>query len=269
MKIAFIGGGNMGEAMLAAVLAKKLAAPRDISVGEISQERREYLAKKFGVAVTPDARQAASGKDIIVLAVKPQNLPDVLAALKSGLVPAQLVLSIAAGVRIAAIGRGLGQERIVRAMPNMPAQIGCGITGWTATASVTEAQKGRARTILGAMGQEIYFDDEKYLDMVTAVSGSGPAYFFLFAEALIDAAAGIGLNRRDAERLVLQTMLGSAHLLEKSGRPAAELRRSVTSKGGTTERALEAFEKGNLTQLVYEAVKAAYQRAVELGNSQP
>ena len=268
MKIAFIGGGNMGEAMLAAVLAKKLAVPRDISVGEISEERREYLAKKYHVAVTPDAHEAAGDKDVIVLAVKPQNLPDVLTTLKGALKTGQFVLSIAAGARIDTIRQGLGHGCIVRAMPNTPAQIGYGMSGWTATPGVTDTQRGLARAILAAMGQEIYFNDEKYLDMVTAISGSGPAYFFLFAEALIEAAAGIGLNRPEAERLVLQTMLGSAHLLEKSGRPAADLRRSVTSKGGTTERALDILEKGNFTRLVNEAVKAAYQRAVELGNNQ-
>ena len=265
MKIAFIGGGNMGEAIIAALLDKKLAAAGDISVAEVVKERRDYLAKKYGVAVMESGTAAVKGREVIVLAVKPQSLPDVLVALKGALAPAQLVLSIAAGVRIAAISRGLGHEHVVRSMPNTPAQIGWGISGWTATPAVTEKEKGLARAILGAMGHEIYFDDEKYLDMVTAVSGSGPAYCFLFAEALVEAAVNIGLARPEAERLVLQTMLGSAHLLEKSGRPAAELRRNVTSKGGTTERALQVFEKGNFTQLVSEAVKAAFQRATELG----
>jgi pyrroline-5-carboxylate reductase len=265
MKIAFIGGGNMGEAIIAALLAKKLAAAGDITVAETIAERRDYLAKKYGAAVTESAQAAVTGRDVIVLAVKPQSLPDVLTALKGALVPAQLVLSIAAGVRIATISRGLGHEPVVRSMPNTPAQIGLGMSGWTATPAVTEKQKGWARAILGAMGQEIYFDDEKYLDMVTAVSGSGPAYCFLFAEALAGAAVNIGLARPDAERLVLQTMLGAAHLLEKSGKPAAELRRNVTSKGGTTERALEVFTRGDFGQLVSEAVKAAFLRAQELG----
>jgi pyrroline-5-carboxylate reductase len=267
MKIAFIGGGNMGEAILASLLQKKRVIPAGVTVSDVSEARRNYISEKYGVPVTDDNREAVSGQDVIVLAVKPQNITEVLAGLKGALKTAQLVLSIAAGVRIATISRGLSHGRVVRAMPNTPAQIGYGITGWTATPGVTEAQKELARAILGAMGQEIYFDDEKYLDMVTAVSGSGPAYFFLFAEALIDAAVDIGLPRPEAERLVLQTMLGSAHLLEKSGRPAAELRRSVTSKGGTTERALEVFEKGNFTRLVAEAVRAAHQRAIELGNN--
>ena len=265
MKIAFIGGGNMGEAMLAATLVKKLAAPDDTIVSDISAPRLAVLEERYGVAVTESPDDAVKGQDVIVLAVKPQNLPEVLAALKGKLTPGQLALSIAAGVRISTINSGLEHECVVRAMPNTPAQVGWGITGWTATPAVTETQKGWARIILGAMGQEIYFDDETYLDRVTAVSGSGPAYFFLFAEALTEAAVDIGLSRQEAERLVLQTMLGAAHLLEKSDRPPDELRHNVTSKGGTTERALEVFEKNGLGRIVREAVRAAYRRAQELG----
>jgi pyrroline-5-carboxylate reductase len=257
----------MGEAILASLLQKKRVIPSGVSVSDVSKARRDHISEKYGVSVTDDNREAVKEKDVIVLAVKPQQINDVFKDLYHILTSSQVVVSIAAGVKILTITRGLGVSRVVRAMPNTPAQIGMGITGWTATPGVTEEQKNRARTILGAMGQEIYFDDEKYLDMVTAVSGSGPAYFFLFAEALIEAAAGIGLPRREAERLVLQTMLGSAHLLEVSGRPAAELRRSVTSKGGTTERALEVFENGNFSSLVAGAVKAAYDRAIELGNN--
>ncbi|OGO00336.1 MAG: pyrroline-5-carboxylate reductase, partial [Chloroflexi bacterium RBG_13_52_12] len=212
MKIAFIGGGNMGEAILGAMLEKKLCKPADISVSDISESRRDYLKKKYGITVTASSREAVSGKNVIVLAVKPQNINEVLADLKGILKPGQLVLSIAAGVKISTISRGLGHGSIVRSMPNTPAQIGLGISGWTATGEVSEEQKAWARTILGAMGQEIYFDDEEYLDAVTAVSGSGPAYFYLFAESLIDAAVEVGLARKDAEELVSQTMLGAAHL---------------------------------------------------------
>ncbi len=265
MKIAFIGGGNMGEAMLAAVLEKKLAAPAGISVSDISEPRRRYLKERYGIAVTENNRAAIAGKDIIVLAVKPQNIPEVLADLKGQLKSTQLVLSIAAGVKIDTISRGLGHKKIVRAMPNTPAQIGFGMSGWTATAAVTPAQKEQARAVLAAMGKEISFGDEQYLDAVTAVSGSGPAYFYLFAESLINAAVNIGLSRSNAEELVLQTMLGSAQLLIKSGQPPAELRRAVTSKGGTTERALKALEDGGFARLVEEAVRAAYLRAKELG----
>jgi len=265
MKIAFIGGGNMGEAMLAALLEKKLCAPADICVSDVSKERLQSLKDKYGVAVTGSNREAAAGKDVIVLAVKPQTLPEILPDLKGSLKATQLILSIMAGVRISKIGEGLPHRRIVRAMPNTPARIGYGASGWTATAEITKNQKDSARAILGAMGKEIYFDDEKYLDMVTAVSGSGPAYIFILAEALIEAAVKIGLPRKEAEALVSQTMLGSVHLLAQSGQPPAELRRNVTSRGGTTEAALKVFADGGFSRLVEDAVKAAHLRAKELG----
>jgi pyrroline-5-carboxylate reductase len=255
----------MGEAMLAVVLEKKLATPPDIAVSDISASRRDYLEKQYGIIVTENNRIAVKVKDLIVLAVKPQNIPEVLADLKGHLKSNQLVLSIAAGVSINTISQGLGHDGIVRAMPNTPARIGFGMSGWTATAAVTPSQKKQARAVLAAMGREIYFDDEKYLDMVTAISGSGPAYFYLFAGSLINAAVNIGLSPPDAERLVRQTMLGSAQLLLKSGKSPAALRRAVTSKGGTTERALSVLAKGGFAELVKEAVMAAYLRARELG----
>jgi len=150
-------------------------------------------------------------------------------------------------------------------MPNTPAQVGIGMSGWTASAAVTLAQKEKAKAILAAMGAEIYFDNENYLDAVTAVSGSGPAYFYLFAESLIDAAVNIGVPRPDAEQLVRQTMLGAAQLFIRSGQSPADLRRAVTSKGGTTEQSLKVFEDGDLAGLVASAVRAAWLRSQELG----
>lgn len=252
--------------MVASLLEKKLCKPADICVSDVSEPRREYFKKQCGVAVTAGNREAVNGKDIVVLAVKPQNLPEVMADLKGYLKPAQLVLSIVAGVKISTIAQGLGHSCVVRCMPNTPARVGFGMSGWTATGEVTGEQKEQAQAILGAMGREIYFDNEKYLDMVTAVSGSGPAYVFLLAESLVDAVVSIGLPRKEAEELVSQTILGSAHLMQKSGKPPAELRRNVTSRGGTTERALQVFEKGGFARIVEEAVKAAYERAKELGS---
>jgi pyrroline-5-carboxylate reductase len=266
MKIAFIGGGNMGEAILAALLNKKLAKAGDITVSDVSKERLEFLNKQYKVAVTDDNRVAVAGKDIIVLAVKPQTLPEVMAGLNGNLKTNQLVLSIIAGATIGKIGQGLAHKAIVRSMPNTPARIGHGMTGWTATPEVTAVQKESARAVLGAMGKEIYFDDEKYLDMVTAVSGSGPAYFFLLAESLTEAGLKIGLSRQQAEEMIVQTMLGAAELLAQSGQSPAVLRQNVTSKGGTTEAALKVFTNGGLNKLVVEAVKAACERAKELGN---
>lgn len=266
MKIAFIGGGNMGEAMLSAILEKGLSTPDAVGVGDVRGERRDHLHEKYGVVVAEDNREVAGSGDIVVMAVKPQNLAEVMAELNGCLKPIQLVLSIIAGARINSLCQGLSHSRVVRAMPNTPAQVGAGISAWTATAEVTEEQREWVRAILGAMGKEIYFDDEKYLDMATAVSGSGPAYFFLLAESLVDAAVHIGLPRDAAEELVLQTMLGSAHLMRESGKTPAELRQNVTSPGGTTAQALNILEEGRFSDLIREAVRAAYNRAKELGN---
>jgi pyrroline-5-carboxylate reductase len=266
MKIAFIGGGNMGEAMLAALLDKGLSLPQDISVGDISQSRRQHLQQKYGVTVMADNREALRNAGVIVLAIKPQNLAQVMAQLSGQIKPTQLVLSIIAGAKISTLCQGLKHNRVVRAMPNTPAQIGEGMTVWAATKEVTRRQKKWAASILGAMGKEIYVEDEKYIDMATAVSGSGPAYFFLFVEALVDAAVDIGFSRKMARELVLQTMLGAGHLIQKSGKEPAELRRMVTSPGGTTAEALSELEKGGFANLVKQTVKAAYDRAKELGS---
>lgn len=265
MKIAFIGGGNMGEAMLAAILKKELAKPEAIIVGDVAEARREHLAKKYGVAAASDNLGAVERGEVVVLAVKPQNLAEVMKELGGRLKPTQLVISIIAGAKIKNLSRGLRHNSIIRAMPNTPAQIGEGISVWTATAEVSKQQKESARAILGAMGKEVYVDDEDYIDMATAVSGSGPAYFFLMVEALVDAAVEIGLPREKALALVLQTMLGSGHLIQRSGKEPAELRRMVTSPGGTTAQALEQLEKGKFADLLKRAVKAAYDKARELG----
>ena len=265
MKIAFIGGGNMGEAILSAVLDKGLSRPPAISVSDTAEARCQYLEQKYGVAVMSSNRQAVDRGDVVVLAIKPQNLVEVMAELNGQLTQKQLVLSIIAGARINTLCHGLNHNCVVRAMPNTPAQIGEGISVWTATPEVTESQKEWAGSILGAMGKEIYVDDEKYIDMATAMSGSGPAYIFLFMESLVDAAVHIGLPRDMAQELVLETILGSGHFVQRSGKPLAELRRMVTSSGGTTAEALLQLEKGGFSELVRQAVKAAYNKAKSLG----
>jgi len=266
MKIAFIGGGNMAEAMLSAIIGKSIALPSDIMSSDIAEERRKYLEQKYKIAVTDNNQQAVVDSDIIILAIKPQNLNDVMKDLNSVLKPEQMVLSIIAGAGINKLSTSLGYKNIVRSMPNTPAQIGDGMTVWTATSEVTEIQKKQAATILGAMGKEIFVSDEKYLDMATAVSGSGPAYYFLLTEALATAAAEIGLPSDIADELVLQTFIGAAHLLRESGKSPAELRRMVTSPGGTTAAALQQFEDGGFSRLVSKAVEAAHKRAMELGS---
>jgi len=264
MNIAFVGGGNMGEAMLAAVLTRALAQPESISVSDVSSSRLDYLKKQYSVTVTSANPEAVSGKDIIILAVKPQNLAELLAELNGRVKPTQLILSIIAGAKISTIFLGLNHNAVVRAMPNTPAQIGEGMSVWTATSDVTDQQKQAAKSILGAMGRELYVDDEAYLDMATAISGSGPAYFFLMVEALVDAAMEIGLPRDMAQELVVQTMLGSGKFIQASGEAPAALRKKVTSPGGTTAAALAQFEKGAFNELVRRAVRDAYERAKEL-----
>jgi len=266
LKIAFIGGGNMGEAILSALLDKNLAKSESLSVSDISEPRRKHLKQKYAVTTTANNQQAIANCDVVVLAIKPQNLTDVMTELKGQLQTTQLLLSIIAGARIDTLCKRLSHKNVVRAMPNTPAQIGEGISVWTATTAVTEQQKRWAASILGAMGKQIYVDDERLIDMATAVSGSGPAYLFLFVEALIEAAVHIGLPRDIAQELVLETVLGSGHLIQKSGKEPAELRRMVTSPGGTTAEALLQLEKGDFVGLLAQAVSAAHEKAKRLGN---
>lgn len=265
MKIAFIGGGNMGEAMLSAVLNKGLATPPDISLSDVSESRRQHIGQEYGVYVTARNPEVLTRSDMVVLAIKPQNLVAVMTELNGQLKPHQLVLSIIAGARIDTLCLGLNHKTVVRVMPNTPAQIGMGVSVWTATAEVTEQQREWVSSILGAMGKEIYVAAEKYIDMATAVSGSGPAYVFLFMESLVEAAVHIGLPRNIAQELVLETLLGSGYLVQKSGKEASELRRMVTSPGGTTAEALRQLEKGGFSNLILQAIIAAHDKARNLG----
>ena len=263
VKIALIGGGAMGEAMAKRLLTKKVAGPQDIVISDISPTRRELLSREYGVSCLADNEEAVKNADLIILAVKPQNLHQVMEEVK-GLVSKQLVLSIVAGASLSSLCEGLNHSSVVRAMPNMPAQIGEGMTIWTATGKTQKKQKELAQTVLGALGQEIYVADEKYLNMATALSASGPAYVFLFIEALVDAGVHIGLPRDMARELVLQTIIGSTHTVEKTGRHPADLRNMVTSPGGTTTEALLELEKGRFRSLLLEAVAAAYRKAESL-----
>jgi pyrroline-5-carboxylate reductase len=263
IRIAFIGGGAMGEALVKCLLTKKVAAPQDMVVSDVSPVRRELLSREYGVSTLVDNRTAVANADLIILAVKPQNLPQVMEELK-GLARKQLVLSIVAGATLSSLCQGLNHSSIIRAMPNMPAQIGEGMTIWTATVETEQKQRGLAQTVLGALGKEVYVTDEKYLGMATALSGSGPAYVFLFIEALVDAGVHIGLPRDMAQELVIQTILGSTRTVEKTGKHPADLRNMVTSPGGTTTEALLQLEKGRFRSLLLEAVAAAYKKAKHL-----
>jgi pyrroline-5-carboxylate reductase len=263
LKIAFIGGGAMGEAMIRCLLTRKVVMPQDVTVSDVSPVRRKLLIREYGVNTLADNKKAAARADVIVLAVKPQNLHQVMGEVK-GLVSRKLVLSIVAGASLSDLSEGLDHSSVVRAMPNMPAQIGEAMTVWTATAETQQEQKQLSQRVLAALGREIYVADERYLNMATALSASGPAYVFLFIEALIDAGVHIGLPRDMARELVVQTVIGSTHTVEKVGRHPADLRNTVTSPGGTTTEALHQLEKGGFRSLLLEAVAAAYEKTKHL-----
>lgn len=264
MKIAFIGGGVMGEAMIRGILGKGLTMPQEIMANDISAKRLSSLEKLYGIGVTDEYGITLEGADVIVIAVKPQNLPGLMPQLHGHLKHGQLVLSIIAGAAIETITGGLEHRSVIRAMPNTPAQIGKGMIVWTSSNEVSQRQRETARSILGALGREIYVPDEKYIDMATAVSGSGPAYVFLVMEALVDAAIHIGLPHEMAEELVLETVVGASLLAKETGTPPKELREMVTSPGGTTAQAISKLEDGGLRDLVLRAVIAAYEKAKAL-----
>jgi pyrroline-5-carboxylate reductase len=267
-QIAFIGPGVMAEAMIAGLLHKKLARPENIIAAGPREERGKDLTKTYKIKATTDNAAAASNADVVVLSVKPQRLSEVMKGLYK-IRPEALVLSIVAGASIQKISRTLKHQAVVRSMPNTPGQIGEGITVWTASPKTSQEQQEMARQILGALGEEVFVEDESYLDMATALSGTGPAYVFLFTEALIDAGVHMGFPRRIAEQLVLQTIKGSASFYHQAGRHPATLRNQVTSPGGTSAEALYYLEKAGFRTAISRAVWAAYQRSLELGKEKP
>lgn len=265
MNISFIGGGVMAEAIVRGVLAKGIAAPKEVCIGEPVEARRRSLVKEYGIQVTADNREAARYGDLIVLAIKPQNLPEVMAELSGGLRKEQAVLSIIAGARMETLAGGLRHAAIVRVMPNTPAQIGAGMSLWLAAKEVPPAYHGATASILRTLGEELEVHEERYLDMATALSASGPAYVFLFLEGLIDAGVYMGMSRDMARALAIQTVLGSARLAQETGKHPAELRDMVTSPGGTTAEALRALEEGGFRATILRAVVAAYEKSKRLG----
>jgi pyrroline-5-carboxylate reductase len=265
-RLSFIGCGVMAEAIIAGLLGKNLVKPEQVVGSHPREERREELAGKYGIRLVEHNRDAVEAtSSIVVLTVKPQRLSVVLRDLKEAVKPDHLVISIVAGTRIETIADALQHRAIVRAMPNTPAQIGEGMTVWTATAEVTEAQQAQIHAIFGALGREMHVEEERMIDMATALSATGPTYTFLVMEALIDAGVHMGFSRHVAEELVLQTMLGSVLFARESRKHPAELRNMVTSPGGTSAEAIYQMEKGGLRTVLSKAVWAAFQRATALG----
>lgn len=264
-KIAFIGSGVMGEAMIKGLLAQGLTTAECLRASDPWAERLEYIRKTYNVETTADNAAAVRDAEIVVLSIKPQSLPKVGKDLHSKIHPDALVLSIIAGARISTLQNKLYHDRIVRAMPNTPGQLGKGMTVWTATDHVTARQLKQTEAILGAMGEQLQVDEEGFLDMATGLSGSGPGFVLLLIEAMIDAGVHMGFSRRDAEKMVLQTIDGTVALMRASGRHSAELKNQVTSPGGTTAAGLYELEKASIRAIINDAIFAAYRRSQELG----
>lgn len=277
-RLAFVGCGVMAEAVITGLLRRQLVAADQIVGSHPRAARREELYAKYGVRTFEDNREAVlaaheaatpsesgTGASLVILAVKPQRLNKVLRELKGAIQPDQLVVSIVAGARTETISEALLHPAVVRTMPNTPAQIGQGMTAWTATEEVSEAQERAVCAMLAALGKTMRVENERQIDMATALSATGPTYIFLVMEALVDAGVHMGFSRHAAQELVQQTMLGSVMFAQESHKHPAELRNMVTSPGGTSAEAIYQMEKGSLRTVLSKAVWAAYQRAVALG----
>ena len=262
-RIAFIGAGNMAASLIGGLLAQGIPASH-IRASDPGAEQRAKIASEHGIALFADNTEAILDADVIVLATKPQVLKDVCLALAPSLQDGQLLVSIAAGISCASLGNWLGARPIVRCMPNTPALLRQGVSGLYANAEVSPAQRELAEQLLAAVGMALWLENEQQIDAVTAVSGSGPAYFFLLIEAMTAAGEQLGLPKAIAAQLTLQTALGAAHMAVASDVDAAELRRRVTSPNGTTEAAIKTFQAGGFAELVEQALSAAAKRSAEL-----
>ncbi len=269
LTVGFIGSGVMAEAIIAALLRQQVVEPENVIASDIQATRGAQLTAQYGIRATTSNLEAVQAANILILSIKPQVVDKVLAELHGQTDHIPLIISIIAGAPIQRLADGLANPHIIRTMPNTPAQIGQGMTVWTAAGMVAEEERVRAGTILRSFGQDVYVDNESYLDMATAISGSGPAYVFLFMESLVDVAVHIGFSRKVAEQLVYQTVRGSVEFAAASGDHLAELRNQVTSPGGTTAEALHHFESGGLRTTIARGVWASYRRSVALGAGKP
>ena len=264
MNITFIGGGNMAHALIGGLLQRDFTAAQ-LRVVETNADNRAKVHSAFGVQAVEDIETGIAGSDVIVLAVKPQQIREVAKQL-APLLTGQLLLSIAAGIRAQDLARWADTQNVVRAMPNTPALILSGVSGLYALPAVSKVHCGTAQTVLAAVGSTLWLEDEQMLDAVTAVSGSGPAYVFYFIESLQQAAQELGFDARDARRLALDTFLGAVKLADASEDEVSVLRARVTSKNGTTERALLSLDENDVKRHIITAAKAAAERAREMGD---
>lgn len=267
-RIAIVGAGVMAESIVAGLVANEIVSPSRIIASHPREDRRIQLAAKHGISVIESNREAVQNADLILLTIKPQVMPAVTAELSTVLQPGQTVISIAAGTTISQLGAGLQHANIVRVMPNTPAQVGEGMALWYAAPDVPTDAREKVRVTLGALGMEQEVEEERYVDMATALSGTGPTYVFLMMEALIDAGVHMGFPRRIAEQIVMQTVGGSVSYARDSGKHLAELRNMVTSPGGTSAEAIYQMEKGGLRTILSKSVYAAYKRTQTLAAEQ-
>ncbi len=267
-KLTFIGPGVMAEAMVSALISNRVVGPAQIVMNGPRPKKLEMFTEKYQVLSSTDNRSAVAEADIIIISVKPQSVFAVMKDLQGSIPANALILSIVAGLPLSTLVAGFDHPAIVRAMPNTPAQVGQGITVWTSTLETSDSQRDQSRVILGAFGEELYVEEEDYLDMATAVSGTGPAYVYLFMEAMVDAGVHLGFPRRIAEQLVVQTVRGSVAFYDHSALHLARLRNQVTSPGGTSAAALYYLDKAGFRTALSRAIWAAYERSVSLGRGQ-
>ncbi|HLA95022.1 MAG TPA: pyrroline-5-carboxylate reductase [Pyrinomonadaceae bacterium] len=267
-KLTFIGCGVMAESMIAGLLRQEIVTPAQIVASHPRADRRAELLEKYAIETfehNADAVRALPDDGVVLLCVKPQRINGVLKELNGVVKPKQLVISIVAGARLETISGNLGNDLVVRAMPNTPSQIGKGMTAWTCSETVDESHKAQVRMMFAALGKELYVETENMIDMATSLSATGPTYIFMVMEAMTDAGVHLGFSREVAKELVQQTMLGSVLFAIDSHKHPAELRNMVTSPGGTSAEAIYQMEKGALRTVLSKAIHGAYKRAVELG----
>ncbi len=265
--LGFIGAGNMAEGILAAIVEKGVLSADRIMVADIAEGQLKLFADQFGVTTTTDNPELVRACRTMIISVKPQTFADVASQIAAAMTPEHLVISIMAGVGSARIAEALGggEVRVVRVMPNLPVRVGAGIAGVCGGRHATEEDVKHARKLLDAGGSTVVVENEGLIDAVTAVSGSGPAYFYYFVEAIVEGGVAAGLEEADALKLAEFTCLGAARMMLETGEAPADLRQKVTSKGGTTQAALEHMEQTGVKKAIVEAVQAAYQRSMELG----
>lgn len=265
-QLGFIGAGNMAEGILAGVMAANICRQDDVIASDPSEERRRLFTERFGVTAIDDSAKVAASSDIVVLAIKPQAFADLASDLAARLRSDQLIVSIMAGWSTAAVADALGGDlRVVRVMPNLPIRVGAGVAGVVGGAGTSEADIASVRRLFDAAGQSVVLTDESLMDAVTAVSGSGPAYYYYVTEAIIASGVEAGLTPEQASELAKHTCLGAARMMLETGIDPAELRKQVTSKGGTTQAALETMEAAGVGHGIREGVLAAAARSKELG----